>query len=170
MPQSASDAILRHSGAAAVGDEPAVVVPRRTRRRDVESLAGVPLFSDLSRRHLSRLAKESDEVVANAGERIVEEGRPGEALFVVLAGRAVVKRGRTTVGTLVPGDFFGELSAIDSGPRTATVIADTPVRLLRLFRHTLASLLRDEPKLTLKLLDGMCRRVREMERRSRGTA
>ena len=139
---------------------------KRTRHQTVAALAGVPLFSGFGKRHLQRLAKDTDELLFDTGESVVSEGMPGEALFVVLAGHGkVVRRGRR-VGEVVPGDFFGELSAIDGGVRTATVVADTPIRVLRLFRRTLLALLADEPQLSLKLLDGMVRRVREVERRT----
>jgi CRP-like cAMP-binding protein len=87
-------------------------------------------------------------------------------LFVVLSGSGVVTRKGRKVGRVVPGDFFGELSALDGGPRTATIVAETPMRVLRLFRRTLAGLLRDEPQLSVKLLGGMARRIREVERRT----
>jgi CRP/FNR family transcriptional regulator, cyclic AMP receptor protein len=69
---------------------------------------------------------------------------------------------------VLPGDFFGELSAIDGGPRTASVVAVSPMRVLRLFRRTLIRLLEDEPRLTLTLIAGMARRVREVDRRAGG--
>jgi CRP-like cAMP-binding protein len=75
----------------------------------------------------------------------------------------VVRRGRR-VGSVVPGDFFGELSTIDGGPRTATVVAETPMKVLRLFRSTLRKLLQDEPELSIKILDGIVRRIRQVER------
>lgn len=140
---------------------------RRTQRETVTALAGVPLFADFTKRHLARLARETDELGFSPGERIVEEGMLGETLYVVLSGRAKVTRAGRKVGEVLPGDFFGELSALDAGPRTATVVADTPVRVLRLFRHTLRSLLADEPQLTVKLLSGIVRRVRGLERHSR---
>ena len=74
----------------------------------------------------------------------------------MLSGKGKVSRNGKKVGEVLPGDFFGELSALDGGPRTATIAAETPMRVLRLFRHTLVSLLRDEARLTLKLLDGSC--------------
>ncbi len=83
------------------------------------ALAGVPLFADLSRKHLQRLAKEADEQSFGPGGTIVEEGNAGETLFVVLGGDGKVVRGRRKVGEVLPGDFFGELSAIDGGPRSA---------------------------------------------------
>jgi CRP-like cAMP-binding protein len=130
----------------------------------VVALGGVPLFSDMSRRHLQRLAKEADELRFAAGETIVQEGMLGETLFVVLEGTAKVVRGGRKVGEILPGDFFGELAAIDGGPRTASVVAETPMRVLRLFRRTLSSLWSDEPQLVLKVLDGVVRRVRQVQR------
>jgi CRP-like cAMP-binding protein len=138
--------------------------PRRTRRETVVALNGVPLFSDLSRRHLQRLAKEVDELRFAPGETIVQEGMLGETLFVVLEGTAKVVRGGRKVGEILPGEFFGELAAIDGGPRTASVVAETPMRVLRLFRRTLSSLWSDEPQLVLKMLDGVVRRVRQVQR------
>ena len=138
--------------------------PRRTLRRSAVALAGVPMFVGFSSKHLTRLASEADELDLAAGQTIVREGDPGEALFVVLEGQAKVVRGGKRVGTVIPGDFFGELSALDGGPRTASVIAETPVRLLRLFRHTLERLMDDEPQVTIKLVEGIARRIREIDR------
>jgi CRP-like cAMP-binding protein len=138
--------------------------PRRTKRETARALAGVPMFSDFSKRHLSRLADDADVLVFERGQTIVREGDPGETLFVVLAGSGKVARGGRKVGAVVPGDFFGELSAIDGGARSASVVAETPMQVLRLFRRTLMSLIKDEPQLSLKLLDGIVRRVRQVER------
>jgi CRP/FNR family transcriptional regulator, cyclic AMP receptor protein len=138
--------------------------PRRTKRETLVALSGVPLFAGLPRRHLQRIARESDEQTFARGETIVQEGLLGEAMFVVLEGEAkVVRRGRK-VAAMFPGDFFGELSVIDGGPRTASVVAETPMRVLRVFRRTLTALWRDDPKLAIRVLDGMVRRVREVSR------
>lgn len=139
--------------------------PRRTRRESVVALSGVPLFAGMPRRHLQRLAREADELTFGPGETIVQEGLLGETLFVVLAGHAKVTRGGRRVGQVVPGDFFGELSALDGGARTASVVAETPMRVLRLFRRTLTALLREDPQLAIKVLEGVVRRVREVQRR-----
>jgi len=129
------------------------------------ALSGVPLFAGMPRRHLQRLAREADELTFGPGETIVQEGLLGETLFVVLAGHAKVTRGGRRVGQVVPGDFFGELSALDGGARTASVVAETPMRVLRLFRRTLTALLREDPQLAIKVLEGVVRRVREVQRR-----
>jgi CRP/FNR family transcriptional regulator, cyclic AMP receptor protein len=163
MPQSLPDALARNMEKLATGRRPEQS-PKHTKRRSTVALAGVPLFEGFSRRHLSHLAGQADEVLFEPGEHIVEEGLLGEALFVVLEGSARVSRGGRSVGTIRPGDFFGELSAIDGGPRTATVTAETPLVAIRLFRKTLAALLRDEPLLAVKLLAGIAKRIREVER------
>ena len=135
---------------------------KRTRRQNEVALAGVPLFSGISRRHLRTLAAETDVQVFKPGQIIVEEGMPGETLFVVLEGQAKVTRKKRKVGQVVPGDFFGELSAIDGGERSASVIAETPMSLLRLFRHTLVDMVKSEPDFSRKLLDGIVARLRQI--------
>ena len=122
------------------------------------------MFADLSKRHLQRLAADTDELSFGPGEAVVREGDPGETLFVVLEGEGKVVRNGKKVGTVVPGDFFGELAAIDAQPRSASVVAVTPLHVLRLFRRHLVALLRDEPQVTMKLLDGIVRRIRQVDR------
>ena len=165
MPQSAADAVLREAGRGARGRR-GEQSARRTQRETVSALSVVPLFASLSKKHLERLARETDRQTYAPGVKIVEEGLLGETLFVVLEGRGKITRGGKKVGEVLPGDFFGELSALDGGPRTASVTAETPMRVLRLFRHTLVELLEDEPRLILKLLDGVVDRIREIQRRT----
>ena len=64
---------------------------------------------------------------------------------------------------LLPGDFFGELSALDGGPRSATIIAETPLSAVRLFRRTLMGMIQREPGLTISLLQGIAHRIREIQ-------
>jgi CRP/FNR family transcriptional regulator, cyclic AMP receptor protein len=135
---------------------------KRTRRQNEVALAGVPLFSGVSRKHLRHLAEEADEQIYEAGQTIVEEGMPGETLYVVLEGLAKVARNKRKVGQVLPGEFFGELSAIDGGARSASVVAETPMRLLRVFRHTLVDMVRTDSDFSLKVLDGMVARLRQI--------
>jgi CRP-like cAMP-binding protein len=165
MTQSLPDMLMRDSGRAAPGRQPEQTA-RRTRRQTADALAAVPMFADFSKKHLHRLATDTDELIFEPGQIIVREGDPGEALFVVLEGQGKVVRGKRKVGEVLPGDFFGELSAIDGEARTASIVAVTPMRLLRLFRHTLTELQEEEPQVILKLLDGIVRRLREVEART----
>jgi CRP-like cAMP-binding protein len=145
---------------------PSRAVARRDRhatvRRSIAALAAVPLFDRFSKKHLRRLAEETDVARFAPGRSIVEEGRAGEAMYVVLSGSARVTRAGRKVGELFPGDFFGELSALDGGARTASVIAQTPVEVLRLFRHTLRRMIEDEPALVMGLLEGLAHRLRHV--------
>jgi CRP/FNR family transcriptional regulator, cyclic AMP receptor protein len=162
MPQSLPD-MLAQGRRQRAGPRPEQAA-RKTLRRSTVALAGVPLFAGFSKRHLKRLAAASDEVRFRPGERIVEEGNPGETLFVLLEGQTKVVRGSKLRTRLVPGDFFGEVSVLDGGPRTASVVAETPVAALRLFRRTVLELVESEPHLALSLLEGIARRIREIDR------
>jgi CRP-like cAMP-binding protein len=135
---------------------------RATVRRSLAALAAVPLFDRFSKKHLRRLVEETDVARFAPGRAIVEEGRAGEAMYVVLSGSARVTRGGRKVAELFPGDFFGELSALDGGVRTASVVAQTPVEVLRLFRHTLRRMIEDEPTLVMGLLEGLAHRLRHV--------
>jgi CRP-like cAMP-binding protein len=131
-------------------------------RRALAALSTVPLFDGLSKRHRRRLAGDADVVPFGPGRSIVREGEAGEAMFVVLSGSARVERRSRKLATLMPGDFFGELSALDGGPRTATVVTETPVEVLRIFRRTLHRLIEEEPALAMGLLEGIARRLRQV--------
>lgn len=138
--------------------------PGRTRHRSTVALSGVPLFAGFSKRHLQALADAADDVAFRPGERIVEQGNPGETLFVLLEGQAKVVRDGKVRTRLIPGDFFGEISVLDAGPRTASVVAETPVSALRLFRRTVLKMIESEPQLALGLLEGIAHRIREVDR------
>lgn len=139
---------------------------QKIRRRSAVVLGGVPLFSSLSKRQLHRLADAADEISFRRGAKVVEEGLLGETLFVILEGQANVMRGKRKVATLLPGDFFGEVSLLDGGPRTATVVADTPLLAVRLYRKPFTKILESEPKMASQVLQTMARRLRTVERSS----
>jgi CRP/FNR family transcriptional regulator, cyclic AMP receptor protein len=135
---------------------------RRTKRETAQALSMVPLFAGFSKADLNRLAEETDVVSFPAGTKIVEEGLLGETMFVVRSGEAKVIRGKRRLGTVQPGDFFGEVALLDGAPRSASVVAETPVVAIRLFRRTLLKMLEAEPQLSLKILDSLVRRVRAL--------
>ena len=139
-------------------------VDRRIGKRGAAVLAGVPLFSGLSKRQIKQLAESADEVSFYPGERIVEAGMRGGTMFVILQGEARVVRGKRTLGRLRPGEFFGEVSLLDDGPRTATVIAGTPVVAVRLYRRSLRKLIESEPEVAVRILRVVASRFRSEER------
>ena len=68
------------------------------------------------------------------------------------------------IATAGPGEFFGEISLLDGGPRTATVIAATPVVAIRLFKSSFDRVVKEEPQVAGKILTVVARRLREAER------
>jgi CRP/FNR family transcriptional regulator/CRP/FNR family cyclic AMP-dependent transcriptional regulator len=137
-----------------------------TDRPTIDLLARVPLFEDLPRSYLGRLAALATESRFEAGGVIVKKDDPGRAFFVIVEGSARVVTGSSanarTRAELHPGDFFGELSLLDGETRTATVVATTVLRTIRIERAAFRHLVRDEPNLALKMLEGMARRTRKI--------
>jgi len=133
--------------------------------RDVylDHLASVPLFSACSRRELQKIAKASDEVSIDAGKVLVEQGATGRECFIVLEGTGTVKRSNRKIATVGVGECVGELSLLDHGPRTATVVADTPMDLLVLGSRQFAGVLDEVPSLARKILAALASRVRELD-------
>src|SRR5271156_3717376 len=107
------------------------MVQLRLRKNEkVEMLAGVDLFSRCTKAELSRIASLTSEYPASAGETLTRRGERGSEFFVIVDGKATATRDGVVLAHLGPGSFFGELALLDRGPRTATVTADTDMRLL----------------------------------------
>jgi CRP-like cAMP-binding protein len=125
-----------------------------------DALGKVAMFSALSKGQLKRLWKAAGEYSYPAGHELVKEGAPGETLFAILEGKVkVVSKGRT-VRRFGPGDYFGEVALFDQRPRTATVVAETPVRSVVLHREDLRKLLTKEPKASWAMLESLASRLR----------
>ena len=117
----------------------AVVLLARFRSIDAHSeplpevlalLAGIPLFSPLPPTTLEKLAARSATAEKLTGEVVLTEGDPGDLFYVIAAGEVAVLQGGRRLGTLGPGDQFGEIALIRDTGRTATIIATSPTRLL----------------------------------------
>ena len=97
----------------------------------VDDLARIPLFADLSKRQLRKLAGAFQEQRFGAGTTIVREGHnSGVGFFVIAEGTAAVTVAGETVAHIGPGEHFGELAMITKQARGATVTAETPLRCL----------------------------------------
>jgi CRP/FNR family transcriptional regulator, cyclic AMP receptor protein len=133
-------------------------------KRGADLLAQVPLLEGLSRRHLKQIAEHADEISFRRGETIVEADQPGGSFFVIVEGEVRVVRGDRTIARAGPGEFFGEISLLDGGPRTASVVAETPVVAIRLFKASFDKVIRQEPRVAGKILAVVARRLREAEK------
>jgi CRP/FNR family cyclic AMP-dependent transcriptional regulator len=128
------------------------------------ALSRAPLFSTLPKRHQRAIAKVTGVWTYPKDSVIVREGKPGASFFVILEGRAIVRRGTRTVGRLSSGEFFGEISLLDPGPRTASVIAETDVTCLELAAKDFLDVIDAENAIAGSILRVLARRLREAER------
>ncbi len=129
-----------------------------------QQLLKVPLFNGLSKKELKLVANLVREQRYAPGSVIVKEGASGQGLYVVQEGAVSVRKGGRRVARLGPGDFFGEMSILDSGPRTASVEADTETVCLTLASWEIKPLLMDHASITYKMLLEVVRRVRRDSR------
>jgi len=134
------------------------------RRSDkVELLQKIPLFSRLSQRQLNAVAKHADGIQVRKGALLAKQGGQGMEAIIIVDGRARVQADGKTIAELTAGDVVGEMSVIDGKPRSATVIAETPMNLLVLHRRDFVFLLETVPGLERKLLATLCERVRRAD-------
>jgi CRP/FNR family cyclic AMP-dependent transcriptional regulator len=118
-----------------------------------EDLKRVPLFSGLSQRQLRQLAKDFRDRRVPAGALLAKQGEmSGVAFFVIVEGEAAVIIDGTPVGTMGPGDHFGELAMITGRERTATVEAVTPMRCHTIQFWHFRAFAKKNPEVTWKLL------------------
>lgn len=123
-------------------------------------LAGVPIFEGLSKKELSQIASAAKQVTHREGSVLAKEGQSGVGFFMILEGTAGVRVGDRQRGKLGAGDFFGEISLLDGGPRTATVTADTEVTTLGLTPWDFKRLVEGSPAIASKMLKVMAQRLR----------
>ena len=120
---------------------------RLGRNQKVDLIAKAPLFARLRRRELEQVAMIADEIDLAEGKEMTREGTPGREFFVILDGTADVRRDGETVNSLSGGDFFGEIALISEEPRTATVVATSPVRALVITARSFRRLMDESPEI-----------------------
>jgi CRP-like cAMP-binding protein len=101
---------------------------------DPDHLKTIPLFSELSDKALNTVAVFASETTVSAGKRLVHEGDYSYDLIVIDAGTADVIKGGEVIGSLGPGDVFGEMGVLGGAKRMADVVATSSMRLITLSR------------------------------------
>lgn len=134
-----------------------------SRDKHLDRLALVPLFSGCTRKDLQKIARATNEIEVEAGRVLTDQGDAGREAFVIVEGEATVKRNQRKIATLGPGDAVGELSLLDHGPRTATVVAATPMTLLVLSTREFSGVVDEVPGLAHKLMSALASRIRELD-------
>jgi len=132
------------------------------------ALKQVPLFALLSLEQLEAIQQISQELEYVANETIIREGDRGGDLYLLLEGEVRVVKGAGTaqerlLGTVAAIGYFGEMAALDNEPRSATVVAARPSRMLRLESDSLKELIHQMPEISFEIMRVLTQRVRKAE-------
>ena len=130
----------------------------------IDLLKKVPMFSNLSQRHLREIGKYADQMKVEAGRVLAQQEKKGWEFIFIVDGKARVEKDGKVIRQLSEGDFFGEISLIDGEPRTATVTADTDMTLLVVHKSSFDHLLDTIPGLLRKILISLCSYIRRAEK------
>lgn len=125
----------------------------------VDLLRGLPLFELCSKRDLRRIAALAVERELDEGTELIREGEPAGEFYVVVEGAVDVRRRGRRIARLGAGSFVGEIALLSRSPRTATVVASTPLRVLAISGRDFVALLDSLPELWLKVARTLADRV-----------
>jgi CRP-like cAMP-binding protein len=127
----------------------------------IDLLQGVPLFASCSKAELERIASLADELDLAEGATLIREGERGREFLVIVDGTVRVTRRGKTVRDSGAGDFIGEIALISDVPRTATVTATSPVRLLVITDRAFRGLIEEMPSIATKVLQSLGERLHD---------
>ena len=144
-----------------------MTTPRRGREA-LDTLRNIPLFSSVRDADLEAIASLLIERRFPRHKTIVEEGLPGDYMYILCEGRVQVSKlsddGREKIlEFLEAGDFFGEMSLLDNAPRSASVRALADTRILALSRADFLAVLRRSPDLAMAVIQELTRRLRRVD-------
>jgi len=132
-------------------------------KSEMDLLRSVPIFAGIEPSRLKLIAFTADSIAYRAGQALVRQGQPGDAAYVLVAGKAEVsvetESGDYVVATLGPGDVVGEISILCDSPRTATVTASTDVSALRVRKDSFLQLLRQFPEIAAEVMRSLAERL-----------
>ena len=118
-------------------------------------LKRVPIFSDLDKKELERIAGSMKSRTFGAGDTVTAEGQTGIGFFVIDSGEARVTVRGEERRRLGPGDYFGEVALLNESARTATITAETELRCYGMTSWEFRPLVETHPSIAWKLLQAM---------------
>jgi len=121
----------------------------------VDLLKRVPIFSDLDRKELERIASSMKQRTFNAGDAVTTEGQSGIGFFVIEEGEAKVTVGGQERRRLGPGDYFGEVALLNESARTASITAESDLRCYGMTSWEFRPLVETHGSIAWKLLQAM---------------
>jgi CRP/FNR family transcriptional regulator, cyclic AMP receptor protein len=126
-------------------------------------LQKVPLFRGLSKKQLRDISGLATRLNEPAGAVLTQEGKIGHEFIIVVDGEIEIRTGDRVVATRGPGDYVGEIALLDNRPRTATVVAKTPVVIEVIGQREFRSLLAGAPELSNDIMSTMAQRLAELD-------
>ena len=135
--------------------------------RNIDFIKRVPLFRGLTDRQLKKLAGRFVPRSFSSGETMVQQGKGGAGMFIVISGRAeaVLETSdnvEAVVNTFGPTDFFGEIALLDDGPRTASVIARDETECLGLTRSDFLAIMQNDADMGVTISEELAKRMRRL--------
>jgi len=121
----------------------------------IDLLQRVPIFSDLDRKELQRIASSMKERTFSAGDTVTSEGQSGVGFFVIESGEARVSVGGEDRRRLGAGDYFGEVALLNESARTATIVAESDLKCYGLTSWEFRPLVETHGSIAWKLLQAM---------------
>ena len=130
----------------------------------LEKLRSVPLFSGLKDKQLKSILAGAKQRAYEEGQTIVGEGEMGVGFYLVLDGGVEVKRKGKVLAKLGSGNFFGEMSLLDSNPRSSDVVAIKPTTCLVLSSWEFQARVKSNNEIAVNLLKTLVHRLRESDK------
>jgi CRP-like cAMP-binding protein len=128
-----------------------------------ERLAQIPLFKDLSKKDLRRISGLATRLEEPAGKVLTKEGQQGYEFIIVLEGEVEVRQHGAVIAKRGAGDYFGEIALLDNRPRTATIVATTPVVIEVIERREFLGLVAEVPEIGQAVMATMAQRLAELD-------
>ncbi|SRR6266536_2958561 len=127
------------------------------------SLRRIKILAGMEEKQLESFVQFMEVVTVKQFAEVFRRGQPSDAMYLVLEGelraRVIVDGKETTLSTIKVGDFFGEISLLDEGPRSADVIANTDSRLLKVSSAAFEKVMREAPALASSFLYGLSKSI-----------
>ena len=133
-----------------------------TDKAAIAALKNVSLFKGLDDKTIGRIAQQTKTYRFNDGDSVIDEDASGRfgRLYVIVAGSAAALVHGASVATFGPGDYFGEMSVLDSSPRSASIVATSELETLGLSAWNMRSLIREEPDISIHIIETLVARLR----------
>jgi CRP-like cAMP-binding protein len=129
----------------------------------MESLSQQPVFARCSKKELEAVAKLGTSILIEPGYTLTREGRRGYEFFVILEGEASCTIAGERVNTLSAGDFFGEVALLHDGTRSATIVADTAMKVIVIDSREFSGMIGDAPSAARQIMGKLAERLRNAQ-------